>query len=137
MLKIHSTSREGVSSMSMVTSRPASTAACVPTVRRFSWWSLNSFSFRAVACCFSVVFSWSLSAANIVQFCGWNRLNSDCRRGIDRFIDWLYECRFSSGSKIKEEKRVNEGLRFQDRRRERSFLHNFKIFLIFAEEKNR
>ena len=109
----HTEFEGGVNSINMVMSRPANTAACVPTVTvrgsfqvqilrcccvrcwdvvvwdvgeqqrdksralivqgtrnslKLVWWRLNSFSFKAVACCFIALCSWSLSAANIVKW---------------------------------------------------------------------
>ena len=68
-LLTHSSLGGGWNSMNIVISNPASTAACVPTVMRFPWCKLNSFSFNAVACCRSVLCSWSLSAASMMLWC--------------------------------------------------------------------
>ena len=57
----------------------------------FEWCRLNSFSFKAVACCFTALCSWSLSAANMAnEFFGYvqSRIGSlpvcvaQCRRKV-------------------------------------------------------
>ena len=103
--RTHSEFGGGLNSINMVISRPARTAACVPTVTgmkkkrnwndvyergetghslrkciekmtfsslgrnslMLEWCKLNSFSFKAVACCRKALCNCNLSAANILE----------------------------------------------------------------------